>query len=101
MMHIFKNRQCHRLLAVFQEARSLIARPENDFSWSSWEDAAAALAEIDGIIAMLEAGRVPDRLQMRVLFAATGPIQEISLSSGWADQFLKIAAQFDAALRWL
>jgi len=34
---------------------------------------------------------------MRVLFAPTGPIQEVSLSSGWGDAFLKIAEQFDRA----
>ena len=37
------------------------------------------------------------RLDMSVLFAATGPIQEVSLSSGWDDAFLKIAEQFDRA----
>jgi hypothetical protein len=31
-----------------------------------------------------------------VLFAPTGPLQELSLSSGWADDFLKLASRFDA-----
>lgn len=32
-----------------------------------------------------------------VLFAPTGPIQEVSLTSGWANPFLKVAERFDNA----
>jgi len=82
---------------VLLDARSLIALPDNNFDWSSWHDAAVALREIDGLVAALERGRVPSRLTMSVLFAPTGPIQEVSLSSGWAEEFLELAARFDAA----
>jgi hypothetical protein len=87
-----------RFLAVFREARSLLTRPGNDFSCSSWEDSAAALREIDALIAQLEAGSPPDRLELTVLFAPTGPIQEVSSTSGWAEEFLALAERFDAAL---
>jgi len=29
------------------------------------------------------------------LFAPTGPIQEVSLSSGWGQEFLELAERFD------
>jgi hypothetical protein len=87
-----------RLAGVLREARSLLARPGNDFAWSSWEDAGAALAELDGLIAALESGRLPPRLDVSVLFAATGPIQEVSISSGWGDEFLALAERCDAAV---
>jgi hypothetical protein len=87
-----------QLANVLREARSLLALPGNDFAWSSWEDTGAALAEVDGLIATLEAGRLPSRLTVSVLFAPTGPIQEVSLSSGWADEFLALAARCDAAV---
>ena len=32
---------------------------------------------------------------IRVLFAPTGPIQEVSLSSGWGHEFIKLAERFD------
>jgi len=44
---------------------------------------------------VLERGELPDRLAMRVLFAPTGPLQELSLSSGWAQEFLELADAFD------
>ena len=75
-----------------KEARTLLAMEQNDFSWSSWEDQNHAISEIDSIIAELENGSVPD---MRVLFAPTGPIQEVSLSSGWGDEFIELAQRFD------
>lgn len=84
------------LLAVLEEARAYLARPDNDFSWSSFRDTATALAELDGLTSAVQAGgAVPSTLT--VLFAPTGPIQEVSLSSGWGDEFLALAARFDAA----
>lgn len=86
------------LVDALKAARALLALPENDFAWSSWEDASAATGEIDRLITEIIVGRAPDKLQMEVLFAATGPIQEVSLCSGWADEFLALAARFDSAL---
>jgi hypothetical protein len=82
----------------FLRAREALAHPDNDFAWSSWRDANHALEEIDGIVTALRAGRVPDETQLQVLFAPTGPIQEVSLSSGWGDAFLRLADDFDAAM---
>lgn len=86
------------LIDIFLRARDLIARPENDFAWSSWNDAQDAAEELDAIIADLQAGRRPDALTMQVIFAPTGPMQEVSLSSGWGNRFLGLAEEFDAAL---
>jgi hypothetical protein len=93
-----KSAAVSELLAVFLEARRRLAAPDNDFSWSGWETGDEALREIDDVIAKLQTGQMPAPLQMRVLFAPTGPIQEVSISSGWGDEFLELAAAFDAAL---
>jgi len=81
-----------KLIAILNEARILIARDGNDFLWSSWIDQEHAVSEIDSVIASLENGFVPE---IGVLFAPTGPIQEVSLSSGWGDEFLELAERFD------
>ena len=86
------------LLDVFQRARDLVARPENDFAWSSWRDAKDALEEIDAILARLQRGEIPALPEMSVLFAPTGPMQELSLSSGWGNRFLGLAEEFEAAI---
>jgi hypothetical protein len=87
-----------QMIGILEEAKRLIALPENDFSWSSWRDAAEALGELDGYIAQLRAGMKPDTLQMSVVFTVTGPMQELSLSSGWGDAFIELADRFDAVL---
>ena len=85
-------RYLQKLITVLKEARAFLALESNDFSWSSWRDQDHAIAEIDSIIAALENGSIPE---IGVLFAPTGPIQEVSLSSGWGSEFLELAAQFD------
>jgi hypothetical protein len=82
---------------ILLDARALIMLPDNCFDWSSWGDADAAVREIDGLIGVLQSGQSPSRLSISVLFAPTGPIQEVSPSSGWADEFLALAERFDAA----
>ncbi|WP_238013109.1 hypothetical protein KZZ52_38975 [Dactylosporangium sp. AC04546] len=84
------------LLTVLADTRALLARPGNDFTWSSFGDTASALAELDAFTAAVRAG-APAPTGLRVLYAPTGPIQEVSLSSGWGDEFLDLATRFDAA----
>lgn len=86
------------LANVLREVRELLARPGNDFAWSSWADMADALREVDGLIRGLERGAPFSVFRGKVLFAPTGPIQEVSLSSGWANEFLALATRWDAAL---
>lgn len=85
------------LVDVPHQARALLALPGNDFAWSSWGNSAVALAEIDHQIAAIESGRLPPRLDLAVIFAPSEPMPEVSLSSGWALEFLAVAARFDAA----
>jgi hypothetical protein len=71
-----------RLISVFEETRELIADPDNDFAWSAWAGREDALAELDGILSSLRCGVLPQSWSMEVLYAPTGPIQEVSLSAG-------------------
>ena len=84
------------LLTVLDEVKALLSMPGNDYTWSSFQDAEAAIAEIDAYAEAVRAGVRPAVLT--VLFAATGPIQEVAISSGWGDEFLAVAGRFDAAM---
>jgi hypothetical protein len=86
------------LVAVLLETRALLANPENNFLWSSWEDSSDALEEIDGLLGQLKAGIIPNAGSLNVLFLPTGDIQEVAISSGWGDEFLELANRFDAAM---
>jgi hypothetical protein len=86
------------LVSVLKAAKALVTRKGNEFAWSSWMDEADAVRELDEHIARLEKGDLSKAEDLRVLFLPTGPMQELSLSSGWADEFLKLADRFDAAM---
>ncbi len=86
------------LVAVLEDARALLARDGNDFSWSGWADRDQAIAELDLILDRLVAG-LPIRPAAAVLlFLPTGPLQEVSISSGWGDAFIDLARRFDSAI---
>ena len=87
------------LLDVLRASIELLAIEENDFSWSSWKDSTAAVAEVSQLLAIAEAGGIPDRLTLSVIFAPTGPMQEVSISSGWGEAFLKVAERYDYAVK--
>lgn len=59
----------------------------------------AALRGIDALIECVRNGSAPDASQLGALFAPTGPIQEASLSGGWADTFLELGDRIDDAMR--
>lgn len=88
------------LIQILRETRMFLARTDADFTWSAWRDQSVALSDWDGVIACAEA-RTLDVADMADFFAATGSLQEVSLSSGWADAFLKLAARFDKASKGL
>jgi hypothetical protein len=89
------------LLDVLRSAIELLSIEGNDFAWSSWKDQREALGEITALLTALEAGDLPDRADVAILFAPTGPIQEVSLASGWGETFLKLAERYDYAAKLL
>ena len=90
------------LIHVLESAIELVSIPDNDFCWSSWSSEQEAKQEIQSLISIVKNGALPSRVKISVLFAPTGPLQEVSLSSGWAEAFLKIAEKYDEveALLW-
>ncbi len=86
-----------KLKVIFEDIRALVNRLDNVFDYSGWDDTTEANTELDHIIQALAEGRIPTS-GMGVLFLPTGPLQELSISSGWGDEFLEIANRFDRAM---
>lgn len=86
-----------RLSETLAELRGLLARPDNDFTWSGWEDRKAALAELDALIDQDEPA-LATASTIRLLLAPAGPVQEVALASGWSSQFLALAQDIERAL---
>jgi hypothetical protein len=87
------------LLAILHEIHRLLILEGNDFAWSSWADAKAAEDEMNDHIRRIESEDYSRLLDLKVLFAPTGPIQEVSISSGWSDEYLDLAERFDTEIK--
>jgi len=88
-----------QMITVLKETKQLLSRPDNDFAWSSWEDESVAISDIDSWISRVSDDSVQDTQGLALLFAPTGRIQEVSVSSGWGQEFLDLASRFDEALK--
>ncbi|MCW5553515.1 MAG: hypothetical protein KIS67_15325 [Verrucomicrobiae bacterium] len=89
------NADSKSLIAVLQETKQLLGSSDNDFVWSSWDNAEQAVAEIQQHIEKLESGDHSGLADLKLLFAPTGSIQEAGESSGWGKKFLAVADKFD------
>lgn len=67
----------HGLTHVLESALELVSLSDNDFTWSSWADAVEAKAEIQLLIGQVQSGALPSRAKVSILFAPTGPLQEV------------------------
>ncbi|CZF79622.1 MULTISPECIES: hypothetical protein [Grimontia] len=83
------------LVHILESVIELVKIPGNDFCWSYWENSDEAAREITKLLTMVKSYTLPERVEVSVLFAPTGPLQEVSLSSGWAKPFLKVAEKYD------
>lgn len=87
------------LTAVLRRVAELIGRADADTSWSTYEPDELR-SEIGSLLRKAENGAslsAAERGQLRFLFLPTGPLQEVSVSSGWAEEYLVLAARFDDA----
>ncbi|HLJ91128.1 MAG TPA: hypothetical protein VKZ53_30270 [Candidatus Angelobacter sp.] len=89
------------LLEVLRDAKVLISRPGNDFAWSEWDDASAALATIQDAEEQITNNDFSRLSHLETIFAPTGSMQELSIASGWSDDYLILASRFDKAIHRL
>lgn len=89
---------CEALVAVLADTRTMLAREDNDFSWSRWANSNEAVAEIDDIVRRINAAETIKLLPLQILFGPTSSLQEVSIESGWGDHFLRLASRFDDAI---
>lgn len=86
------------LVQVLEAALEAVQRPGNEFMLSTWNSAEEADNEIRPVIDSIRMGKVHLMEEADLLFRATSPLQEVSLSSGWAEEFLRLADRYDKAL---
>ena len=85
------------LLAVFREVDSHLKRStDSDWSYLSVDEARKIIA---GATDRIRRAGEPDRSELSLLFAPTGPLQEIAVDNGWGTAYYRLAGRFDLAIR--
>jgi hypothetical protein len=84
------------LLAVLERCRELVSASV-DSDWSNM-DVAEIFETLDTAIRRLETHQSINKNNLLFLFLPTGPLQETSMCSGWGEEYLVLAAQFDALI---
>lgn len=87
------------LTEVLHRTRELLAHPGIDFGWSHWNNQEDALREFDSFARQIEVGDLSRRQELELLFAPTGPLQEVSINSGWGEEYLRLAEKFDSLIK--
>ena len=71
--------------------RKLLSSSTTDISWSNYDSVGAILEELSFLENGMRNMKEDAFKEMLFLLAPTNNLQEISISSGWADEFLDIA----------
>ena len=85
------------LITLLTEAKRLLGMStESPFSSVS---PSQAMAILDREVAALKRyGRPTSKIELKLLFGPTGPIQEMSMTGGWSRKYMELASKFDAAV---
>ena len=86
---------------ILETIKKLILEPRTDISWSTFDNKDELIMEIDAHIQKLKLRDFSKVKDLILLFGPTSDFQEISLSSGWGNQYLNISERFDIAIEGL
>jgi len=86
------------VVAILDQVVHVLHLPNTDVVWSRYNSVEEAMVDIQQHIDRLRRGDLSKIDDLTLLFAPTGSLQEISISNGWGEGFLYLAARFDRAI---
>lgn len=79
-----------RLSDLIGDLLSILRTGEHDVSWSRYATLSEAINDLEHLRGRIEQGDAAARERFKLLCAPTGSIDEIAISSGWADTWTKL-----------
>ncbi len=92
----FKAHNQQRLCEVLSQTKRFVESSEESI-WSGLSPAEIAM-DISIAISQIDKDAAFDVIHLKMLFAPTGPIQEIAIASDWSDNYLKLSSEFDSLI---
>lgn len=93
-----KNKKILIVINILEIIKDLINRPEMDIIRSRFDTKDEVINGLDSHIINLKRKDFTEIEDLIILFAPTSDLQEISLASGWGEQFLTLSERFDSAI---
>lgn len=87
------------LADVIEDVLWLLEAHDQDVTWTAtWDTAEEMIADLRDHLSKVRLGDFSRLDQLKFLFLPTGPLQEVSVSSGWAEEYLTLAARCGRAV---
>lgn len=83
---------------ILEEVLEIVKSDDTDIFWSCYNSVEDLVEDLYSLMDRLRRGDETAQEDVRLLFAPTGSLQEISISSGWGNQFVNIASKIDELL---
>ena len=93
------NMKIAELINIIEMVKTIIKWPETNITYSTFNTKEEVIIELDTHLQKLKKEDFSKIEDLIILFAPTSDLQEISIDSGWSEQFLSIAKRFDSAIK--
>ncbi len=92
------DQEAARVVETLRVVLGHLREPAVDVVWSHYSTVDEAIQDIEAHVTRLASGDTTRVGDLRILFAPTGSFQEIAISNGWGDEFIRLSEVFDAAI---
>ena len=89
------------VINVLKKTKAIIKNRDIGVAWSRFDSEDDVIVALDDHIENLIFHNFSNIWDLMILFAPTGSLQEISISSGWGAEYLALASEFDVAIKEL
>ncbi|MHA2245326.1 MAG: hypothetical protein ACXADY_10205 [Candidatus Hodarchaeales archaeon] len=84
-----------RLIKLLEEVVTIIQQTKSVLLWTKAHSKEEIILELNVHIQRLRSNDLTKIDEIKLLFAPTGELQDLSLDSGWGETFLVISSQVD------
>ena len=84
-----------RLESIIQEVILFINSDATSMIYTSFDHPFEYVNYLEQLLIKVKSGDIEALNKLKLEFAPTGNLQELSISNGWGKEFLKIAKEFD------
>jgi len=83
-----------KLIEIIEIIRGKIT-PETDIVWTRYNSVDELNLDLDKLVQGIRTNDVATFSKLKTLFGPTASFQELSISNGWGEEFIRLSIEFD------